>query len=106
MRSLIIDFMRMHRAQKRGAEFHITRLDDHIVEQRAESQLDELQLVRLSDALEELASHSPALAEVVDLKYFCGFSLTEIAALRAVSERTVQRDWDKARVFLHRELKV
>ncbi len=105
MRSLIIDFVRMHRAQKRGAAFHITRLDDHIAEPGAESQLDELQLVQLSEALEELASHSPALAQVVDLKYFCGFSLTEIAALRAVSERTVQRDWDKARLFLHRELK-
>ena len=104
MRSLIIDFVRMHRAQKRGAEFHITRLDDHIAEQRAEAQLDEVQLARLSEALEELASHSPVLAEVVDLKYFCGFSLSEIAALRAVSERTVQRDWDKARLFLHREL--
>jgi RNA polymerase sigma factor (TIGR02999 family) len=106
MRSLIIDFVRMHRAQKRGAAFHITRLDDHVAEQRAESQPDELQLVQLSEALEQLASHSPALAEVVDLKYFCGFSLTEIAALRAVSERTVQRDWDKARLFLHRELQV
>jgi RNA polymerase sigma factor (TIGR02999 family) len=104
MRSLIIDFVRMHRAQKRGAEFHITRLDDHVAEQRADARPDELQLARLSEALEELASHSPALAEVVDLKYFCGFSLTEIAALRAVSERTVQRDWDKARLFLHREL--
>jgi RNA polymerase sigma factor (TIGR02999 family) len=104
MRSLIIDFVRMHRAQKRGAEFHITRLDDQIAEQRADSQLDELQLVQLSEALEELALHSPTLAEVVDLKYFCGFSLGEIAALRAVSERTVQRDWDKARLFLHHEL--
>jgi RNA polymerase sigma factor (TIGR02999 family) len=104
MRSLIIDFVRMHRAQKRGAEFHITRFDDHLAGQRADAPLDELQLLRLSEALEELASHSPALAEIVDLKYFCGFSLTEIAALRAVSERTVQRDWDKARLFLHREL--
>jgi RNA polymerase sigma factor (TIGR02999 family) len=104
MRSLIIDFVRMHRAQKRGAEFHITRFDDHVAGQRADAPLDELQLVRLSEALEELASHSPALAEIVDLKYFCGFSLTEIAALRTVSERTVQRDWDKARLFLHREL--
>ena len=106
MRSLIIDFVRIHRAQKRGAEFHITRLDDRIAEQRADAQLDEQQLVRLSEALEELALHNPMLAEIVDLKFFCGFSLAEIAALRAVSERTVQRDWDKARLFLHRELKV
>jgi DNA-directed RNA polymerase specialized sigma24 family protein len=41
----------------------------------------------------------------VDLKYFGGLSLGEIASLRGVSERTVQRDWDKARSFLHSELK-
>ncbi len=42
-----------------------------------------------------------ALAELVDLKFFCGFSFAEIAALRGISERTVQRDWNKARLFLH-----
>jgi DNA-directed RNA polymerase specialized sigma24 family protein len=46
----------------------------------------------------------PELAELVDLKFFCGFSFAEIAALRAVSERTVQRDWAKARVLLHEAL--
>ena len=46
----------------------------------------------------------PALAELVDLKFFCGFSFGEIAALRGVSERTVQRDWAKARMVLHEQL--
>jgi DNA-directed RNA polymerase specialized sigma24 family protein len=41
------------------------------------------------------------LAEVVDLKFFCGFSFADIAAMQGVSERTVQRNWQKARVFLH-----
>ena len=40
------------------------------------------------------------LAQVVDLKFFCGFSLTEISAMRGVSERTVQRSWEQARVYL------
>jgi DNA-directed RNA polymerase specialized sigma24 family protein len=62
------------------------------------------ELVRLSEALDELAIHDQRLAEVVDLKYFCGLSLADIAGLRAVSERTLQRDWEKARLFLFRQL--
>jgi DNA-directed RNA polymerase specialized sigma24 family protein len=58
-------------------------------------------LQRLSDALDELAATEPGLAQVVDLKFFCGFSLREVATMRGVSERTVQRDWEKARIFLH-----
>jgi DNA-directed RNA polymerase specialized sigma24 family protein len=49
-------------------------------------------LLQLSEALDELAVHDARLAEVVDLKYFCGFSLTDIAAMRGVALRTVQRD--------------
>jgi DNA-directed RNA polymerase specialized sigma24 family protein len=45
------------------------------------------------------------LAEIVDLKFFCGFSLSEIAAMQGVSERTVQRKWEKARVYLHRAIR-
>jgi DNA-directed RNA polymerase specialized sigma24 family protein len=45
------------------------------------------------------------LAEFVDLKFFCGFSFAEIAAMRNLSERTVQRKWEKARIYLHRELR-
>ena len=45
------------------------------------------------------------LAEIVDLKFFCGFSFAEIAAMRNLSERTVQRYWEKARIYLHRELR-
>jgi DNA-directed RNA polymerase specialized sigma24 family protein len=43
-------------------------------------------------------------AQLVDLKFFCGFSLSEIARMRGVTERTVQRHWDKARIYLHRSL--
>ena len=45
------------------------------------------------------------LADIVDLKFFCGFSFAEIAAMKGVSERTVQRDWEKARLFLHRTVR-
>jgi DNA-directed RNA polymerase specialized sigma24 family protein len=46
----------------------------------------------------------PRLANLVDLHFFCGFPLVEIAGLRDVSERTVQRDWRKARLLLHRSM--
>jgi RNA polymerase sigma factor (TIGR02999 family) len=105
MRGLIIDFTRQRRTQKRGADFQITQLDSQIEGQAAELEMEQKQLAQLSDALDELAVHDPRLAEVVDLKYFCGFSLTDIAAMRGVALRTVQRDWDKARLFLFREMK-
>ena len=58
-------------------------------------------LVRIGDALDELAKVEPDLAEIVDLKFFCGFSFAEIAAMRGVSERTIQRNWEKGRLYLH-----
>src|SRR5262249_16455332 len=65
---------------------------------------DHRELEPVSDALDELARVEPLLAQVVDLKFFCGFSFGEIALMRGVSERTVQRDWEKARIYLHRTL--
>jgi DNA-directed RNA polymerase specialized sigma24 family protein len=56
----------------------------------------------LRPASHPLAKIDARLAECVDLKFFCGFSFNEIAQLRDVSERTVQRDWDKARLLLNR----
>jgi RNA polymerase sigma factor (TIGR02999 family) len=100
MRGLIIDYVRSRNALKRGAAFEITSLPTEVPEQVA----DASGLQRLSDAIEQLATLEPRLAQVVDLKYFSGFSFTDIAAMWGVSERTVQRDWEKARMLLHREL--
>jgi RNA polymerase sigma factor (TIGR02999 family) len=101
MRGLIIDYARSHRAQKRGGGFEITSLDTDIADQGADDQ----ELRAIGDALDELAAAEPALAQVVDLKFFCGFSFAEIAAMRGCSERTVQRDWEKARIYLHHSLR-
>jgi DNA-directed RNA polymerase specialized sigma24 family protein len=60
---------------------------------------------RLGRALDELAAVEPEIAHVVDLKFFCGFTFTEIANLRGLSERTVQRHWDKARIYLRHALR-
>ena len=100
MRGLIVDYVRERRAQKRGGEFHLTALDTDIAESVGE--VDDT--VRLGDALDQLLGTDAALAELVELKFFCGFSFTEIAAMRGVSERTVQRDWQKARLLLHHAL--
>ena len=97
MRGLIIDDVRRRRSEKRGGLFEITSLGaDH-----AESVVNPQTLILISDALDELAEVEPGLAEIVDLKFFCGFSFAEIAAMRGVSERTVQRNWEKGRMYLH-----
>ena len=63
------------------------------------------ELTRVSDALDELDATEPRLARIVDFKFFCGFSFAEIGSMLGVSERTVQRDWEKARIYLHRVLR-
>lgn len=100
MRGLIIDHIRERRALKRGGEFHITTLNTEIADSVPEAE----KTLQLADALDELAHLDAPLAELVDLKFFCGLSFADIAALRGVSERTVQRDWQKARLLLHHEL--
>jgi RNA polymerase sigma factor (TIGR02999 family) len=101
MRGLIIDHARSRRAQKRGGQFHITTLDIDL----ADNPADQQELTRIGEGLDELGKVDPSLAEVVDLKFFCGFSFAEIAAMRGVSERTVQRSWEKARIYLHRTIR-
>ena len=56
-------------------------------------------------ALDALAVHDAKLAELVDLRYFCGYTFDEIAALRGTSTRTVKRDWEKARAYLFHRMK-
>jgi RNA polymerase sigma factor (TIGR02999 family) len=101
MRGLIIDHARSRRAQKRGGTFHITSIGP----EAEESAIDERDLTRISDALDELATINGALAEIVDLRFFCGFSFAEIAAMRHISERSAQRMWEKARIYLYRSVR-
>jgi RNA polymerase sigma factor (TIGR02999 family) len=100
MRGLVIDRVRARHAQKRGGGLIITSLDTHNAEQIEQPEL----LQSIGDALEELSALEPELARVVDLKFFCGFTLAEVATMQGVSERTVQRQWEKARILLYRAL--
>lgn len=101
MRGLIIDYVRNRTALKRGGELTFASID--AVAEPAAAETPE-ELTQLDRALNELASVDASLAELVDLKFFCGFSIPEIAALRITSERSVQRDWAKARMLLHESL--
>jgi RNA polymerase sigma factor (TIGR02999 family) len=100
MRTLVIDHARNRQALKRGGAFALTALPTEIPEQVDEAR----ELERIAAAIDALAECDRALAQLVDLKFFCGYSLIEIAAMRGVSERTAQRDWDKARILLKRTL--
>jgi len=102
MRGLVIDYARHRRALKRGRQLEITLAGDEQLSD--EIQQRSLELSRLGDAIDELAVLDPALAELVDLHFFCGFTFIEIAELRGSSERTVQRDWRKARLLLQHSL--
>ncbi|MCE4557076.1 ECF-type sigma factor [Pelomonas cellulosilytica] len=96
MRGLVIDRVRARQSQKRGGAVEITALNTQNADQIEQSEV----LEGISDALDELAVEEPELARVVDLKFFCGFTLGEIATMQGVSERTVQRQWEKARALL------
>lgn len=104
MRGLMIDGLRRRQARKRGGGLEITSLDGKDMGDPAPPG-DAEEMERLGQALDELAAVEPEIAEVVDLKFFCGFTFTEIASLRGVSERTVQRQWDKARIYLRHALR-
>jgi RNA polymerase sigma factor (TIGR02999 family) len=100
MRGLVIDRLRAQNTHKRGQGISLVTLDTLTAEQLG----DVPALDGLSEALDELAVLEPDLATVVDLRFFCGFTMAEIARQRGVTERTIQRQWNKARALLYRTL--
>jgi RNA polymerase sigma factor (TIGR02999 family) len=99
MRNIIVDVAREHQAARRGGDAeHVTLGDIEAQQAPAEDASDEL--VRVSEALNQLEAVDPELAELVEMRYFGGYSESEIAQLRGVSERTVRRHWDKSRAWL------
>ena len=97
MRSVVVDYARQRMAQKRGGDLHrVTELPEEL---EGGLRLDE-DMLGLDIALNRLADVDPRLAKVVELRYFAGLSELEIAALMERSERSIRRDWQKARMFL------
>jgi RNA polymerase sigma factor (TIGR02999 family) len=99
MRNIIIEFARQHLAERRGGGRDALQLDTALVNRLAAPQSDE-SLIAIEDALQALEALDPELAQLVEMRYFAGYGETEIAELTGCSERTVRRQWDKARAFL------
>jgi RNA polymerase sigma factor (TIGR02999 family) len=100
MRSVLVDHARARLAQKRGGGAVPVELEErHAVE---EPQIQ--RVLELEQALERLGQLNERLVRVVELRFFGGLSVPEAAEALRVGERTIERDWFKARSFLHREL--
>jgi RNA polymerase sigma factor (TIGR02999 family) len=100
MRNIIIDSAREHLAERRGGGAAHETLGGDAALQVADTSSSE-ELIRVSEALLSLEAVDPELAELVDMRYFGGYTEIEIAELQGVTERTVRRRWDKARAWLY-----
>jgi RNA polymerase sigma factor (TIGR02999 family) len=100
MRRVLIDYARRHRALKRGGGVRPLSLDEAAVsiDERADT------LVALDEALTRLAAHDERLARVVECRFFGGLSETETAEVLGITERTVRRDWVKAKAWLYQAM--
>jgi RNA polymerase sigma factor (TIGR02999 family) len=99
MRNIVVDFAREQLAQRRGGGQPVLRLESADSGSLPASEGD-ASLLAINEALTALEELDPPLAEVVEMRYFAGYNNGEIAELTGRSERTVRRQWDKARAFL------
>ena len=99
MRSVVVDAVRRRQAERRGGDAVHVELDESQVMPVADERANEV--MRVHESLEELAAVDARLVQVVEMRYFAGMTIPEIAAVLGLAERTVARDWEKARLFLH-----
>ena len=97
MRSVIVDFARQRQAERRGGDVEHVTLSTELGESLPAG---ENEIVGVHEALERLEEGDPRLARVVEMRYFAGMSEAEIAGVLGVTERTVRRDWKRARLLL------
>lgn len=102
MRRILVDFARSRNARKRGGDIERVTLNDEIV--GAEGR--DIDLVALDQALERLTGADQRKAQVVELRFFGGFSVKETAEVLGMSPETVMRDWKFAKAWLHKEIHV
>lgn len=101
MRNIVVDTVRASLAERRGGDVAHVTLNTVIAESTPQSSDEAL---RVHEALDDLAQLDPRLAQVVEMRYYAGLSEAEIAEALGVAERTVQRDWAKARLLLAQAL--
>jgi RNA polymerase sigma factor (TIGR02999 family) len=97
MRSVVVDFVRRRAADRRGGDAVHIALDDPAA---AVSDPRELEVVRVDEALQELAAIDGRLVSVVEMRYYAGMTETQVAEALGLSRRSVARDWEKARLYL------
>jgi RNA polymerase sigma factor (TIGR02999 family) len=100
MRRVLVDYARQRGRDKRGAGVTVVSLDENAV--AVEPAVD---IVKLDEALAQLATVDPQQSRVVELRFFAGLSVEETAAALGISPATVKRDWATAKLWLHNELK-
>lgn len=103
MRAVVVDLVRARAAESRGGGVEHVTLNTTIHEGSDAGRADEV--LRVHEALDALGANDRRLVQVVEMRYFGGLTEPEIAAALGVTERTVQRDWQKARLFLSMMLK-
>ena len=101
MRSVIVDFVRRKQAERRGGDRAFVTLDTGIAETVPEGEDD---VIRIGMALDQLSQVDPRAVQVVEMRYFAGMTEREIAEALGVTERTVRRDWEKAKLLLQAAL--
>lgn len=102
MRQIVVDHVRARAALRRGGDLQVAALDTTALQAAAEDR-DEEVLV-LDDALNRLAALDAPLAALVEMRFYAGLELAEIAGVQGRSERSLKRDWRRARAFLQREI--
>ncbi len=101
MRRVLVDYARAHNAEQRGGGLQRVEMQDELA--ISAQQLDEVE--HLDEALKNLEKENPRQARVVELRYFGGLSVEQIAALLQIAPRSVKRDWALARIWLFRQLR-
>lgn len=102
LRSIVIDYIRQRGAERHGGAFAHVTLNTEVAQDLGATDDEVLQV---NDALLALAEIDPRLVQVVEMRYFAGLTETEIAAALEVSDRTVRRDWERARLLLGQMLR-
>jgi len=101
MRRILVDYARRHRASKRGGDLYRLSLDDALVS----TEEKDAELLGLDEALDRLAAIDPQQSRVVELRIFAGLTLEETGQALNISPRTVRREWNMAKAWLHRQIK-